>query len=316
MSYEELGNSLYARPPVLSQRFGYTSFGANTYLYGLHTGVDFYRGCGSPIYSPIDFKAIRVDTNSNSGYGNQVIGKFKGSDGNWYSVRFGHLQKVMVTTKEGVRAGSIIGTEGTTGFSTGCHLHFEIYRGIQNPYEYQHDKNAFINAFVDPTKLEEIYNMIKLEDIQKVVDNSIRGLKSEIQGMVESSVSSTDTRARAMMQDSVIDVHVSFNTLKEIYQQLLLRSPDGNGIRSYLPMILEGKADTVRGSIMASEEYRELWSTRLRDAFNQLLGRNFTKEEFTKYAGYPLNEIYEMIASTEEYKNARKSDIELTKNNE
>jgi murein DD-endopeptidase MepM/ murein hydrolase activator NlpD len=66
----------------------------------------------------------------NGGYGNYVVI----SHSNGSQTLYGHMSKVSVYDGETVAQGEVIGTVGTTGESTGPHLHFEIRNGIQNPF--------------------------------------------------------------------------------------------------------------------------------------------------------------------------------------
>jgi murein DD-endopeptidase MepM/ murein hydrolase activator NlpD len=66
----------------------------------------------------------------NGGYGNYVVI----SHSNGSQTLYAHMTKVSVYDGESVAQGEVIGTVGTTGESTGPHLHFEIRNGIQNPF--------------------------------------------------------------------------------------------------------------------------------------------------------------------------------------
>ena len=64
------------------------------------------------------------------GYGNYVIiyhGKM--SDGNQYSTLYGHMRSVATSAGKYVQQGEIIGYVGSTGNSTGNHLHLEVWKG-------------------------------------------------------------------------------------------------------------------------------------------------------------------------------------------
>ena len=67
-----------------------------------------------------------------AGYGNMVLI----NHGNGYMTRYGHLSEIDVQAGQAVQKGQVIGLVGSTGRSTGPHLHFEIIRGgqTQNPY--------------------------------------------------------------------------------------------------------------------------------------------------------------------------------------
>jgi len=66
------------------------------------------------------------------GYGNAVL--IDHEDG--FLTHYGHLSAITVTVGQHVTAGQQIGNEGSTGHSTGPHLHFEVHQGFyQNPIE-------------------------------------------------------------------------------------------------------------------------------------------------------------------------------------
>ena len=82
------------------------------------------------------FDAARFKTDSSSapdctgGYGNYVIiyhGKM--SDGNTYSTLYAHMRSVATSAGKYVKQGELIGYVGTTGNSTGNHLHLEVWKG-------------------------------------------------------------------------------------------------------------------------------------------------------------------------------------------
>ncbi|MGK0722084.1 peptidoglycan DD-metalloendopeptidase family protein [Leucobacter sp. W1478] len=89
-----------------------------------HTGVDLVNGCGVPIVAPnsgtIGFVGWMDNTGGNMIYLNH---------GNGYQTRFAHLSRFNVGYGQWVNAGQVIGYVGTTGMSTGCHLHYEVLRG-------------------------------------------------------------------------------------------------------------------------------------------------------------------------------------------
>jgi murein DD-endopeptidase MepM/ murein hydrolase activator NlpD len=66
------------------------------------------------------------------GYGNAVLI----DHGNGYLTHYGHLAAITVTVGQHVNPGEQIGNEGSTGHSTGPHLHFEVHKGTyKNPIE-------------------------------------------------------------------------------------------------------------------------------------------------------------------------------------
>ncbi|TIM45824.1 MAG: M23 family metallopeptidase [Mesorhizobium sp.] len=93
----------------------------------IHKGVDWAAPLGTPIAAAFDGEI--VFQGDGSGYGNLV----KISHGNGSETRYAHMQKFADKGGVGakVKAGDVIGYIGTTGLSTGPHLHFELYRNGQ-----------------------------------------------------------------------------------------------------------------------------------------------------------------------------------------
>lgn len=88
-----------------------------------HHGVDLAAPEGAPIRAISAGTVIFADPWG--GYGNVVV--VRHDDGETTS-HYGHCSKIKVKTGERVQAGKIIGTVGSTGISTGPHLHFEVRR--------------------------------------------------------------------------------------------------------------------------------------------------------------------------------------------
>lgn len=86
-----------------------------------HTGIDWGAPMGTAIYAPKS--GIISSTDFNKIYGNQTIMDFGGG----YKARFGHQSRFAVKPGQHVTAGQLIGYVGSTGNSTGPHLHFETW---------------------------------------------------------------------------------------------------------------------------------------------------------------------------------------------
>jgi len=95
-----------------------------------HRGLDIANACGTRVQAAES--GIVIFTGIYKGYGNLVILKHS----NGYSTRYGHLSRINVKYGQRVRQGGTIGYVGSTGLSTGCHLHFEIrlYGRALNPF--------------------------------------------------------------------------------------------------------------------------------------------------------------------------------------
>ena len=112
-------------------------FGPSTYWfeppYGsyphFHTGIDLVAPFGSPVYAADDGMVALVGSSS-SGYGNYVVIAHAGG----FNTLYGHLSTALVKVGQAVTQGTVVGLEGSTGNSTGAHLHFELRIG-QRPVD-------------------------------------------------------------------------------------------------------------------------------------------------------------------------------------
>jgi murein DD-endopeptidase MepM/ murein hydrolase activator NlpD len=91
---------------------------------GYHTGVDFAVPIGTPVLAVADGKIEKA--NWGKAYGTQVVQKVAGG---W--VIYAHLNAARVKPGAVVQAGQIVGESGSTGNSSGPHLHFEYRNNIR-----------------------------------------------------------------------------------------------------------------------------------------------------------------------------------------
>lgn len=90
----------------------------------LHDGTDFGASCGTPIRAAAG--GVIVDQYYNGGYGNRVILNNGLKRGSSIVTTYNHLSKFARSKGDKVNRGDVIGYVGTTGYSTGCHLHFMV----------------------------------------------------------------------------------------------------------------------------------------------------------------------------------------------
>ena len=102
----------------------------------MHHGIDFAGPIGTPVYSTGDGVIVEAGY-AFSGYGNQVIV----DHGFGYKTRYAHLHKVNVKVGDKVKRTEIVGTLGSSGKSTGPHLHYEVLirNNPVNPINYFND---------------------------------------------------------------------------------------------------------------------------------------------------------------------------------
>ena len=93
--------------------------------YRMHTGIDIAAPHGTPIYAAAAGEVIYAARRG--GYGNCIIVLHGGG----YATLYAHLSRFAVRIGEDVRRGQLIGYVGSTGLSTGPHLHFEVRRNGQ-----------------------------------------------------------------------------------------------------------------------------------------------------------------------------------------
>lgn len=92
-----------------------------THAHALHAGVDLAPACYAPIYAAASGTVVLAA--NGGGYGNEVVI----DHGNGISTAYGHIVDggFLVSAGQHVSAGQQIAKVGSTGWSTGCHLHFE-----------------------------------------------------------------------------------------------------------------------------------------------------------------------------------------------
>ena len=100
--------------------------------YAMHSGVDLAASSGTPIYATKSGTVTMADYSSVNGYFVSI------NHGDGYSSLYAHMTNYIVSNGQYVNQGDVIGYVGTTGWSTGPHLHFEIYYGgsTVNPMDY------------------------------------------------------------------------------------------------------------------------------------------------------------------------------------
>ena len=117
--------SLPSRAPVVA---GYVTsgFGNRADPFGggsqFHKGIDFDANTGDPVLAVAD--GVVSYSGVRSGYGNVV----EVDHGNGYVTRYAHNSRLLVQVGELVRAGGQIAKAGSTGRSTGAHVHFEVWQ--------------------------------------------------------------------------------------------------------------------------------------------------------------------------------------------
>ena len=111
------------RKPVTGEIDLSSTFGARIdpflHIPAMHTGLDFRGDAGDPIHATAAGKVVNAGWSG--GYGKMV----EIDHGNGLSTRYGHLSQIDVKVGDDIRIGQVVGRMGSTGRSTGPHLHYE-----------------------------------------------------------------------------------------------------------------------------------------------------------------------------------------------
>ena len=91
----------------------------------LHDGTDIAAGCGTPMYAPAD--GVVSERYFNAGYGNRLMIDHGNINGTYVTTGFNHATSYTVSVGQRVSKGDLVGYVGTTGYSTGCHLHLMVW---------------------------------------------------------------------------------------------------------------------------------------------------------------------------------------------
>ncbi len=127
-------NSVFIRPVEgrLTSKFGMRLHPVLGYRK-LHDGTDFGAACGAPIRAAAD--GVVTERYFNRGYGHRLMidhGKVAGS---YVTTGYNHATHYIVSVGTRVKQGQVVGYVGSTGYSTGCHLHLMVWQNgkVVNP---------------------------------------------------------------------------------------------------------------------------------------------------------------------------------------
>ncbi|CAA9384170.1 MAG: Membrane proteins related to metalloendopeptidases [uncultured Propionibacteriaceae bacterium] len=102
-------------------------------VWKLHDGTDFGAACGTPIVAAA--AGTVVAKSFSSGYGNRLMLAHGDVDGVAVQTSYNHAERYVVSAGQRVSRGQLVGFVGSTGYSTGCHLHLMVWRdgSLVNP---------------------------------------------------------------------------------------------------------------------------------------------------------------------------------------
>lgn len=99
----------------------------------LHDGTDIAAACNTPLRAPA--AGVVSEKYFNAGYGNRLMIDHGKVNGSYVTTGLNHATKYTVSVGQRVSQGEIVGSVGTTGYSTGCHLHLMVWENgsLVNP---------------------------------------------------------------------------------------------------------------------------------------------------------------------------------------
>ena len=118
--------------------------------YSGHKGIDYAQGCGNPVRAVANGRVYYVGSNKDI-YGAKMILMVHNYNGRKIFSQYTHLSGYAVSEGQDVSAGQVIGYVGTTGWSTGCHLHLEM--SVDVGWDYDRPGNyysSYVSHIVNP----------------------------------------------------------------------------------------------------------------------------------------------------------------------
>lgn len=145
-------------PGAVTSNFGMRRHPILGYMR-MHAGIDFKASYGTPIVAVSDGRVTSAGRAGGCGIAVRL------EHGGGLSTRYCHMSQMAVRAGMQVRRGQVIGYVGSTGLSTGAHLHYEMYRGgrVINPASVQFVSRALLSG----TELLDFQRqLIKLKEIE------------------------------------------------------------------------------------------------------------------------------------------------------
>ena len=123
---------MYPVPARITSKYGMRLHPVLGY-WKLHDGTDFGASCGTPIKAA--YGGVVSERYYNGGYGNRLMIDHGSVDGNYVTTGYNHATRYVVSVGQRVSKGQVIGYVGSTGYSTGCHLHLMVWENgnLVNP---------------------------------------------------------------------------------------------------------------------------------------------------------------------------------------
>ncbi len=246
--------------------------------YSKHTGIDIGASGGTPIATPVGGRIIT--NNYDNSYGNKLIVK----DNLGYHHLFAHMNsRSPIPQNSSVVKGQIVGYVGTTGESTGNHLHYEVranqkYGSDINPSNY--DLNSIIEGYGPFLADKDKKELMKSDNDNKFNINYMNRVKDQDD---ETLYGEGNTRTRK--EDLIKKLDIAVNT-------------DGveNKLNILIDVVKEGFEFVKENPSKAQVVYGEINNHNTTSKGNRPIVINNNKQSSTDKSQFSLREIHELIA--------------------
>lgn len=123
----------------------------------IHRGLDIATSVSKPVYSMLNGRILEMGTDSSQGNYIVIVDDTVGSSTYGYATRYMHLASFNVSQNDRIIVGQQVGMEGTTGHSTGIHLHVEMQDVSR--FNWQWHWSYTKSDYLDPTVFMGIDNI-------------------------------------------------------------------------------------------------------------------------------------------------------------
>ena len=129
--------------------YNYISTGFYWNGYSGHKGLDYAEGCGTPVRAVANGRVYYVGSNKDV-YGAKMVMIVHNYNGRLVFSQYAHLSGYAVGTNQDVYAGQVSGYVGSTGWSTGCHLHLEMSVDVGWDYNRPGNYYTYVKYITNP----------------------------------------------------------------------------------------------------------------------------------------------------------------------
>lgn len=219
------------------------------YESNIHRGDDLAADKGTPIYAAQDGVVTYADFHYSYGYC-VILNHGTGLDGNQWSTLYAHMDDYTVTTGQVVKAGELIGHVGSTGNSTGNHLHFEVFLngGVTQP--------CYLTAY-----REEDTQPLTAEMAQQLLAQAAENQSNSEDPLPLESQTLTETRAS--LQEQLDRLKEQRDTFQASLEAMTSSFPGTEEERQQLRENMEDNIQTTEEQIQMVEDALALVETEI-----------------------------------------------------